>query len=168
VDDDVLKNARPVAVTVHSFEHEQTQTHAFKFSVEEEGTSTSNRPSVKAVGGFPLPETYDAISPCRLCRAKSNSGNGASCTPWRAQLLDQIARRRRIEYEIARVAANQINHLVTQTNGSFENPEFFGEFDEEKHFAHCDRHQSSISRTIQGELFRVRFLQSSPGSADAE
>ncbi|MDQ3198221.1 MAG: hypothetical protein M3Q46_03365, partial [Verrucomicrobiota bacterium] len=38
VTDEILKNAKPVAVTVIPSEHEQTQTHAFKFSIEEQGS----------------------------------------------------------------------------------------------------------------------------------
>ena len=60
--EEILKNARPVAITVIPSEHEQTQTHAFKFSVEEEGSLYVRiDKGVKAVGGFPLPQTYDAI-----------------------------------------------------------------------------------------------------------
>ena len=70
-----------------------------------------------------------------------------------------------IEYEIARVASNQINHLVTQTNGSFEDPEFFGEFDEENISRIAVEHQAiNLENKFQGELFRLRFFQSSPGA----
>ena len=62
VTEEILKKATPVAVTVIPSEHEQTQTHAFKFSVEEEGSLYVRiDKGVKAVGGFPLPQTYDAI-----------------------------------------------------------------------------------------------------------
>jgi len=52
VDDDVLKNARPVAVTVIPSEHEQTQTTP---SIQRRGGSSLYvriDKGVKAVGGF--------------------------------------------------------------------------------------------------------------------
>ena len=134
VNDEILQNARPVAVTVIPSEHEQTQTHAFKFSVEEEGSLYVRiDKGVKAVGGFPLPETYDAIVAVpTLPREIQIQGQGGILALSGERKLSIKSRAiAEIEYEIARVAANQINHLVTQTNGSFENPEFFGEFDEE-------------------------------------
>jgi hypothetical protein len=145
VNDEVLKNARSVAVTVIPSEHEQTQTHAFKFSVEEEGSLYVRiDKGVKAVGGFPLPETYDAIVAVpTLPREIQIQGNGGILALNGERKLSIKSRGvGEIEYEIARVAANQINHLVTQTNGSFENPEFFGEFDEENISRIATEHQS--------------------------
>jgi len=134
VTDEVLKNAKAIAVTTIPSEHEQTQTHAFKFSVEEEGSLYVRiDKGVKAVGGFPLPQMYDAIVAVpALPREIQIQGNGGILALRGERKLSIKSRAvGEIEYEIARVAANQINHLVTQTNGSFENPEFFGEFDEE-------------------------------------
>ena len=134
VTEDVLKNARPIAITVIPSEHEQTQTHAFKFSVEEEGSLYVRiDKGVKAVGGFPLPQTYDAIVAVpALPREVQIQGKGGILALSGERKLSIKSRAvAEIEYEIARVASNQINHLVTQTNGSFEDPEFFGEFDEE-------------------------------------
>ncbi|MBA3650983.1 MAG: hypothetical protein H0W66_05770, partial [Chthoniobacterales bacterium] len=134
VTDDILKNSKPVAVTVIPSEHEQTQTHAFKFSFEEEGSLYVRiDKGVKAVGGFPLPATYDAIVAVpKLPREIQIQGNGGILALNGERKLSIKSRGiGEIEFEIARVASNQINHLVTQTNGAFENPEFFGEFDEE-------------------------------------
>jgi uncharacterized protein YfaS (alpha-2-macroglobulin family) len=80
-----------------------------------------------------LPETYDAIVAVpTLPREIQIQGKGGILALNGERKLSIKSRAvAEIEYEIARVAANQINHLVTQTNGSFENPEFFGEFDEE-------------------------------------
>ncbi len=134
VTDEILKDAKPVAVAVIPSEHEQSQTHAFKFSVEEEGSLYLRiDKGVKAVGGFPLPATYDAIVAVpKLPREIQIQGNGGILALNGERKLSIKSRGiGQIEYEIARVASNQINHLVTQTNGAFENPEFFGEFDEE-------------------------------------
>jgi uncharacterized protein YfaS (alpha-2-macroglobulin family) len=134
VDDEVLKRARAVPFSVIPSEHEQTQTHAFKFSVEEEGSLYVRIDrGVKAVGGFPLQETYDAIVAVpALPREIQLQGNGGILALNGERKLSIKSRGvGEIEYEIARVAANQINHLVTQTNGNFETPEFFGEFNEE-------------------------------------
>ncbi len=121
VTDDILKNSKPVAVAVIPSEHEQTQTHAFKFSVEEEGSLYVRiDKGVKAVGGFPLPATYDAIVAVpKLPREIQIQGNGGILALNGERKLSIKSRGvGEIEYEIARVASNQINHLVTQTNGA--------------------------------------------------
>ena len=125
VTDEILKNARPIAVTVIPSEHEQTQTHAFKFSVEEEGSLYVRiDKGVKAVGGFPLPQTYDAIVAVpTLPREIQIQGKGGILALNGERKLSIKSRAvAEIEYEIARVASNQINHLVTQTNGKFRRP----------------------------------------------
>ncbi|MBA3962859.1 MAG: alpha-2-macroglobulin [Chthoniobacterales bacterium] len=134
VDDDVLKNSRPVEITVIPSEHEQSQVHAFKFSVPEEGSLYVRiDKGVKAVGDFPLQNDYDAIVAVPdLPREIAIEGKGGILALSGERKLSIKSRGLgQIEYEIARVASNQINHLVTQTNGGFENPEFVGEFDEE-------------------------------------
>ena len=91
-----------------------------------------------------MPETYDAIVAVpTLPREIQIQGNGGILALNGERKLSIKSRGvGEIEYEIARVAANQINHLVTQTNGSFENPEFFGEFDEENISRIAVEHQS--------------------------
>jgi len=114
-----------------------------------------------------LPETYDAIVAVpTLPREIQIQGNGGILALHGERKLSIKSRAvGEIEYEIRRVARTR-SIIRDQTNGSFENPEFFGEF-ERKTFAHCDRASVAQSREqIQGELFRVRFLQSSPGSGD--
>ncbi len=52
---------------------------------------------------------------------------------------------RTIEYEIARVPADQINHLVSQTRGEFQNPEFVNYHFGRENIARIATERQSIS-----------------------
>jgi uncharacterized protein YfaS (alpha-2-macroglobulin family) len=148
VSDEILKNARPVAVTVIPSEHEQTQTHAFKFSVEEEGSLYVRiDKGVKAVGGFPLPETYDAIVAVpTLPREIQIQGKGGILALNGERKLSIKSRGvTQIQFDIARIGAAQINHLVTQTEGDFENPEFINRSFDEENIARIAVEQQSLN-----------------------
>lgn len=134
VDEDVLKQAKPVQLTLVPSQHEQTQTHAFKFAVEANGKLFVRiDKGVQALGGFPLGDTYEnVISVPELPREIEIQGRGGILALNGERKLSIKSRGVGvIQYDIARIAATQINHLVTQTEGRFEDPEFNSNFDEE-------------------------------------
>ncbi|MGZ5002618.1 MAG: alpha-2-macroglobulin family protein, partial [Chthoniobacterales bacterium] len=134
VDDEILKRSKPIAVQLIPSEHEQSKTHSFKFIVEAEGSLFLRiDKGVQAVGGFPLGETYANLIPVpQLPREIEIQGNGGILALNGEHKLSIKSRGvAHIQYDIARIATSQINHLVTQTEGSFENPDFYYHFNEE-------------------------------------
>ncbi|MEP6822257.1 MAG: MG2 domain-containing protein, partial [Chthoniobacterales bacterium] len=134
VDDDVLKSAKPVEIALVPSQHEQTQTHAFKFAVEESGSLFIRiDKGVQALGGFPLGADYgNVIRVPALPREIEIEGRGGILALNGERKLSIKSRGvATIQFDIARIAANQINHLVTQTEGRFDQPEFVSGFDEE-------------------------------------
>src|ERR1700741_2066621 len=101
--------------------------HAFRVRVEGDGELYVRvNKGVQAFGGFPLSEDYNAVVAVpqlpREVQIEGQGGllalNGDRKLSIRSRALPAI------EFEVARVATTQINHLVSQTEGKFEDPEF--------------------------------------------
>jgi uncharacterized protein YfaS (alpha-2-macroglobulin family) len=127
VPDDVLDRAKRVEFTPLPSEKAQDRQHAFRVRVESEGELYVRvRKGVRAFGDYPLVEDYNAVVPVpelpREVQIEGAGGllafNGERKLSIRSRGLNAI------EYEIARVATTQINHLVSQTAGKFEHPQF--------------------------------------------
>src|SRR5437764_775573 len=133
VPDDVLDNARAVHYVPLPSEKAQDRQHAFRVRVETDGELYVRvKKGVRAAGDYPLSEDYDAVvsvpSLPREVQIEGQGGvlalNGEKKLSIRSRALNAI------QFEISRVATTQINHLVSQTEGKFqdplfENPEYF-------------------------------------------
>jgi uncharacterized protein YfaS (alpha-2-macroglobulin family) len=127
VPDEILEKAKPIQFTALPSEKAQDRQHAIRVRVETEGELYVRvAKGVKAFGDYPLAEDYNAVVAVpelpREVQIESQGGllalNGERKLSIRSRGLAAV------EYEIARVATTQINHLVSQTEGKFENPEF--------------------------------------------
>ena len=125
--DDVLEQARRIEFTVVPSERAQDRQHAFKIRVESEGELYVRvAKGVRAFGDYPLAEDYNAVVAVpqlpREVQIEGQGGllalNGDRKLSIRSRALPAV------EFEVARVATTQINHLVSQTEGKFEDPEF--------------------------------------------
>ena len=127
VPDDVLEQAKRIEFTVVPSEKAQDRQHAFKIHVESEGELYVRVPKgVRAFGDYPLAEDYNAVVGVpQLPREVQIEGQGGLLALNGDRKLSIRSRAlQAIEFEIARVATTQINHLVSQTEGKFEDPEF--------------------------------------------
>src|SRR5882724_3152605 len=127
VPDDVLEQAKRIEFTVLPSEKAQDRQHAFKIRVESEGELYVRVPKgVRAFGGYPLAEDYNAVVAVpQLPREVQIEGQGGLLALNGDRKLSIRSRAlAAIEFEVARVATSQLNHLVSQTQGKFEDPEF--------------------------------------------
>ncbi|MGH7981790.1 MAG: alpha-2-macroglobulin family protein [Candidatus Udaeobacter sp.] len=127
VPDDVLEQAKRIEFTVVPSEKAQDRQHAFKIRLESEGELYVRVPKgVRAFGDYPLAEDYNAVVAVpQLPREVQIEGQGGLLALNGDRKLSIRSRAlRAIEFEVARVATTQINHLVSQTEGKFEDPEF--------------------------------------------
>ncbi|PYK29587.1 MAG: alpha-2-macroglobulin [Verrucomicrobia bacterium] len=127
VPDEILDEAKPVAVTALPTEKAQDRQHAFRIRVETDGELYLRvKKGVRAAGDYPLSDDYNSVldvpSLPREVQIEGQGGvlalNGEKKLSIRSRALSTI------EFEISRVATTQINHLVSQTSGEFENPAF--------------------------------------------
>jgi len=127
VPDDVLDAAPPVVYVPLPSERTQDRQHAFRIHVESDGELYVRvKKGVRALGDYPLSENYNAVvgvpSLPREVQIEGQGGvlalNGEKKLSIRSRALSAI------QFEISRVATTQINHLVSQTEGKFENPLF--------------------------------------------
>lgn len=127
VPDDVLDQAKQIEFTVVPSEKAQDRQHAFKIRVESEGELyVLVAKGVRASGDYPLAEDYNAVVAVpQLPREVQIEGQGGLLALNGDRKLSIRSRALAgIEFEVARVATTQINHLVSQTQGRFEDPEF--------------------------------------------
>ena len=148
VDDEILKRSKPVALRLIPSEHEQSKIHSFKFVVEADGfLFVRIDKGVQAVGGFPLGETYaNLVAVPALPREIQIQGNGGILALNGERKLSIKSRGvAHIQFDIARISAGQINHLVTQTDGNFENPDFINNNFDEENIARIALEQQAIN-----------------------
>src|SRR5437764_7001547 len=127
VPDDVLEQAKSVEFTPILSEKAQDRQHAFRVRVETDGEVYIRvAKGVRAFGDYPLAEDYNAVVavPELPREVQIQSQGGLLALSGERKLSIRSRGLSAIEYEIARVATTQINHLVSQTEGKFEDPEF--------------------------------------------
>ena len=127
VDEDVLKTATPVALTVVPGAEESSKLHTFRFRVESEGRMfLIIRKGVRAAGDFQLGEDFTGVVPVPVPEREIEiqGEGGVLALSGERKLAIKSRGLEEIQYEIARVPADQINHLVSQTNGTFSDPNF--------------------------------------------
>lgn len=128
VDAETLRKAEKVAVTLVPSKAEISKLHTFKIRVERDGKLyVKIRKGVLAQGGYPLGSDYDQVLPVPQPEAEIEiQGEGGLLALGGEKKISVRSRGvAAIRYEVGRVPGGQINHLVSQTRGDFQNPEFY-------------------------------------------
>lgn len=133
--DEILASATPVKFTAIPSDREQERDHHFKFKLEGDGQLLVRvDQGLRGVSGYELTTSYQSLlSAPELPQEVDIQGAGGLLALSGERKLSIKSRGvPMIKFEIDRVAASQINHLVSQTEGEFQAPEFLhGSFDEE-------------------------------------
>jgi uncharacterized protein YfaS (alpha-2-macroglobulin family) len=127
VDADVLAKAAKVPFTVMPAASETVKVLTLKISVPTPGCLYVRvRKGTKAVGDFELSDDYNNVIAVPIPRPEiAIEGKGGLLALSGEKKLSIVSRGvEEIEYTISRVPAEEINHLVSQTEGNFENPDF--------------------------------------------
>lgn len=148
IDEDVLKKAVLLPVKLVPSGKENTDLHSFRISLETDGQLyVAIAKGVRALGGFTLGQDFASVLAVpKLPREIEIQGHGGVLALNGERKLSIKSRGvRQIEYEIARVPADQINHLVSQTRGEFQNPEFVNYHFGRENIARLATERQSIS-----------------------
>ena len=127
IDEEVLQKATLLPVKLVPSGKENSQMHSYRISLETTGQLyVEVDKGAKAMGGFILGEEYSTVidSPEFPREIEIQGEGGVLALNGERKLSIKSRGVKTIEYEIARVPADQINHLVSQTRGEFQNPEF--------------------------------------------
>ncbi|MDB6147312.1 MAG: uncharacterized protein JWO45_976 [Spartobacteria bacterium] len=127
VPDEVLAGATQVQFTPVPSEKTQDRQHVFRVRIESDGELYVRvRKGVRALGDYPLTDDYNAVIPIPLLprEVEIQSKGGLLALGGERKLSIRSRALAGVEYEIARVATTQINHLVSQTAGRFDHPHF--------------------------------------------
>jgi uncharacterized repeat protein (TIGR01451 family) len=127
VTDEILEQATVVKFTAIPTEKEFARDHHFKFRLEGDGQLYVRiDKGLKARSGYDLVESHNnVITPAELPQEIEIQGDGGLLALGGERKLSIRSRGVPvIKFEIDRVLSTQINHLVSQTEGEFQAPEF--------------------------------------------
>ncbi len=127
VPDEILARAKRIEFAALPSENPQDHQHSFRIRVETAGELYVRvRKGIRAPGNYPLVEDYNAVLavPALPREVKIEGDGGLLALSGERKLSVRSRGLSAIEYEVARVATAQINHLVSQTEGRFQSPEF--------------------------------------------
>ncbi|MFL6590795.1 MAG: alpha-2-macroglobulin [Chthoniobacterales bacterium] len=135
VTEEILERATVIKLTPIPTEKEFARDHHFKFRIESDGQLYVRvDKGVKARSGYELAENQENIvAPAELPQEIEIQGDGGLLALGGERKLSIRSRGVPvIKFEIDRVLSTQINHLVSQTEGEFQAPEFRnGAFDQD-------------------------------------
>ncbi|HWM25531.1 MAG TPA: alpha-2-macroglobulin [Chthoniobacterales bacterium] len=135
ITDEILEQATVVKFTAIPTEKEHSRDHHFKFKLEGDGQLYVRiDKGLRARSGYDLAENFaNVVAAPELPREIEIQGDGGLLALSGERKLSIRSRGvPLIKFEIDRVLSNQINHLVSQTEGEFQAPEFkHGSFDED-------------------------------------
>ncbi len=129
VDAAALARSRRLTVTLVPSHDEQSTTHTFRLRDDTPGTLFVRvARDTPAPGGYRLRDPYAGVEPVPVPdRDITIQGDGGVLAlSGERKLSIQSRGVPAIRYEIARVPAAEINHLVSQTEGDFQKPAFRG------------------------------------------
>jgi uncharacterized protein YfaS (alpha-2-macroglobulin family) len=127
VPDEILEKAKRVQFTALPSDKAQDRQHVFRVRVESDGELYFRvRQGVRAAGNYALAEDYNAVVtvPELPVEIQIEGQGGLLALNGERKLSIRSRGIGAIEYEVARVATSQINHLVSQTEGQFQHPHF--------------------------------------------
>lgn len=127
VTDEILEQAKEVKFTAIPTEKEFARDHHFKFRLEGDGQLYVRvDKGLKARSGYELAENHTTlVAPAELPQEVEIQGDGGLLALGGERKLSIRSRGVPvIKFEIDRVLSTQINHLVSQTEGEFQAPEF--------------------------------------------
>ena len=131
---EALDHARPVALTLVPSEEEYATLHSFHLTLPEHGwVYVQVDKGLASVGGFTLEDNYSAISQMPpYPRAVQIMHDGAILALSGERKISIMSRGvEQLEFRLARITPPSINHLVSQSEGSFQSPVFSNDnFDE--------------------------------------
>jgi len=135
ITDEILEQATVVKFTAIPTEKEHSRDHHFKFKLEGDGQLYVRiDKGVRARSGYDLAENFtNVFSAPELPQEIDIQGDGGLLALSGERKLSIRSRGvPLIKFEIDRVLSTQINHLVSQTEGEFQAPEFkHGSFDQD-------------------------------------
>ncbi len=148
VTDEILDQAKVVKFTAIPTEKEHSRDHHFKFRLEGDGQLYVRvDKGVRARSGYDLAQNYTelVVAPELPQQVDIQGDGGLLALSGERKLSIRSRGVSVIKFEIDRVLSNQINHLVSQTEGEFQAPEFkHGSFDQDN-ISRIAREDQSIS-----------------------
>jgi uncharacterized repeat protein (TIGR01451 family) len=127
VNAEVLAKATPIALTLVPSEEEYATLHSFKLKVPEHATVYLEvDKGLQSVSGFTLGDTFASVSKMPPYPRQVQIMHDGSLLALSGERKLSILSRgvEQLEYRLSRITPASINHLVSQSEGSFQSPIF--------------------------------------------
>ncbi|MDH5183911.1 MAG: alpha-2-macroglobulin, partial [Gammaproteobacteria bacterium] len=132
---EILTLSTAVSVKALPAEHEYAKLHSFRIDVPPNRTLYIRvNKGIESVGGYKLAKTHDATSRIpEYPRELEIMGKGGVLSLSGDKRISVVSRgNKAVQFEIARVLPAQVQHLISQTGGDFQDPYFTNyNFDED-------------------------------------
>ncbi|MEM6910164.1 MAG: alpha-2-macroglobulin [Verrucomicrobiota bacterium] len=122
-----LQKATAVPLTLIPSETTYSATHSYRFSLDRDGQLlVAVKKGLLALGGYELGEDFGAVAPIPIPSADLQilGDGGVLALSGRRQIHLKSRGLPAIRHQLYRVFNEDINHLVSQTGGDFQNPYF--------------------------------------------
>lgn len=167
---EILKISDPVTFKALPAEHEYARVHSFRIDVPpNRSLYVRVKKGIESVGGYQLAKTYDFSSLVPdYPRELEIMGKGGVLSLGGDKRLSVVSRGNKgVQFEIARVLPAQVQHLISQTAGDFQNPYFSNyNFDEDnisQRYTHEQRLRSVAPGKSQYTSFDLSQYLNRPG-----
>lgn len=132
---EILKQSSKVAFTAMPAEHEYAKLHSFRIDVAPNRVLYVRvKKGIESVGGYQLAKTYDTTTVVpEYPRELEIMGKGGVLSLAGDKRISVVSRGNLgVQFEVARVLPGQVQHLISQTGGDFQDPYFSNyNFDED-------------------------------------
>ncbi|MDH5360322.1 MAG: MG2 domain-containing protein, partial [Gammaproteobacteria bacterium] len=169
---EILQQSTKVSFKALPAEHEYAKVHSFRIDVPpNRSLYVRIKKGIESVGGYQLAKTYDASSRVPLYpRELEIMGKGGVLSLSGDKRISVVSRGNKgIQFEIARVLPGQVQHLISQTGGDFQDPYFsnynFGEDNISQRYTHEQRLKAVAPGKSQYTSFDLSQYLNRPGSA---
>ena len=150
IDAKVLARATPVKLDLIPSEETSTSAPSFHLQVPENSqVYVTVDKGIKSLGDFPLGDNYAAICPVPTFEREVRLMYDGSLLALNGDRKLSVSSRGvdEVEYRLARVNPGEINHLVSQSEGSFQSPVFNSDNFNENDLAELIVHREGIAAT---------------------
>lgn len=147
---DILAKSTSVPVVLIPAGRPTATQISFKFKLEQNGhLYVRVKKNIEALGGYPLKDDYaTVITVPEPPQELTFQGEGGLLALKGERKLSVKSRGiPGIRYELARVQANQINHLISQTEGDFQHPEFLSDYFNEENISRIAEEKQPVEFT---------------------
>lgn len=156
----ILKQSTSVSFKALPAEHEYAKVHSFRIDVPpKRKLYVRVKKGIESVGGYQLAKTYDTTTKIPVYpRELEIMGKGGVLSLSGDKRISVVSRGNKgVQFEIARVLPGQVQHLISQTGGDFQDPYFSNYNFNQDNISQRYTHEQRLKRVAPGKSQYTSF-----------